>query len=175
MDHLPTKMYCDQFERVRIYFVNLSNDKPIGNLKIASNGIATSKICFRELNKREHKLKLNQLERLNKNEFKYKDTELANAEKLNKQPFVTNSELVPNTDMIYSLDNVTINPNGVYELDMWIRGPNQPGDHKFYFMFFYQEVGVQEVVNSSSTFKYLKLLVNYLNEFFIDLTKKGIE
>jgi hypothetical protein len=43
-------------------------------------------------------------------------------------------------EFVYSLDeNVTIEPNGYRVIDMWLKAPETEGEHKFYFMFFYQE------------------------------------
>ena len=148
MKTLPTRMYCDQLERVRVYFLNLSSKCSISNIRIASNGIASSKICFRQVDKNENKLQLNKLEWLNKNEFKFKESD---NEKTFKQPYTNNAEIQSSSDLVFSLDEVCIGPNGLYELDMWVRGPCQPGEHKFYFMFFYQEMG--QLPNSGNSFK----------------------
>jgi hypothetical protein len=146
MNKLPTKMYCDQFVKVKLYFINLNNNnKSIGNIKIASNGIAMSRIYFCETNKKTNKLlKLNELKAINKTEFnKFKETTTTDY-----KPVSSLAEI----DLIHSLDDVKIESNQHYELDMWIRGPSQPGEHKFYFMFYYQEVG--DNINTLNTIKY---------------------
>ena len=148
MKKLPTRIYCDQFERVRVYFLNISSQGSIGNIRIASNGIASSKICFRQVNQNKNKLQLNKLESMKKSEFKFK--ELDN-EKTFKQQFTNNSEIQSSSDLVFSLDEVCIGPNGLYELDMWIRGPCEPGEHKFYFMFFYQEM--DQLIKNGNIFK----------------------
>ena len=144
MDRLPTKMYCDQIDKVKLYFINLNNDnKKIGNIKIASNGISMSRICFCETESKLKLLKLNELETLNKSDFKFKETDsTANYRQLS----------LAEIDLTYSLDDVLIDSNEQYELDMWIRGPSQPGEHKFYFMFYYPEVG--DNIDTLNTFKY---------------------
>lgn len=148
LDHLPARMQCDQLEKIRVYFVNLSTQKQIGNVKIASNGIASSRICFRQANISETQLELNQMKQLNKSEFKFKETDAI----ADKQSMPGSLKTSIDTELVYSLGDVVINPNDVYQLDMWIRGPSQPGEHKFYFMFFYQEVG-DSAASSSNSFK----------------------
>jgi len=44
-------MLCDQVERFRLYFINKSDEMSIGNIKIASNGMKSSWVCFSQTDK----------------------------------------------------------------------------------------------------------------------------
>jgi len=145
MDSLPKTMICNQFERVRIYFINLSNEFPIGNIKIASNELQTCRLYFSDTNKIGDELKIDQdsLFTFEKSSFEFKK-EILNQEQQQHQPFQANTNSNDFSSQgynnnIYSLDNVILKPNEHYALDMWIRAPDIEGDYKFYFMFFYED------------------------------------
>lgn len=171
MDHLPTKLLCNQLERVRIYLVNTSSEMPIGNIKIASNGLVSSRISFNQQTLAGHSHERMQF--LNKHEFKHKeDVEADEAakqdvhtHKFNKQPNEANNS------MLHSLDDVIIGPNGHYVLDMWLRAPDVEGEHKFYFMFFYQDYSLSPEAEAAAdpTLKLRRKLSTSQNLKYVDL------
>ncbi len=86
MDHVPKTMLCNQLERVRICFRNIGEELPIGNLKIASNGISSSRLCFSNSEKIVEKkaLQLNKEASLSNSEFKYL-SEMSSIEATNEE------------------------------------------------------------------------------------------
>lgn len=149
MDSVPDTMYCEQLKRIRIYFINTSDTIPIGNLRIASNGLTTSKLCFNHPNKQTTKSNA-----LFTSDFKSKDfqttdqTNNSRSEPLkfnftqlhhSDESYANSQQQNTDSQCVYSLDNVVIAPQGHYELDMWIRAPETVGEHHFYFMFFYED------------------------------------
>lgn len=143
---MPTNLACNQLERVKLYLINTSTESRIGSLKISSNGLTSSEICFAVPNNKpaldSGSLKNAKLiKSVNKNEFKFKESTLGSQtddEASNNNKFAAKAPL--ETEFLYSLDGVTIEPNGCHELDMWIKAPEAEGEHKFCFMFFYQEI-----------------------------------
>lgn len=131
--------------------MNTSSEFPIGNIKIASNGFATSDICFAHQSNSKHpsstheQLKL--IKSLDKREFKFKESIVTNHmsasidEMFNtaEQQKASQVKHAAEADFIYELEGVQIEQNGSYSIDMWIKAPEYEGEHKFYFMFFYQE------------------------------------
>lgn len=47
-------MLCDQVERFRLYFINKSDEMSIGNIKIASNAMTSSLVCFSQIDKQSN-------------------------------------------------------------------------------------------------------------------------
>lgn len=156
MDKLPEKMLCNQLELVRLYFINNSNTIPVGNIRIASNGISQSNICFDDPNKQvKTSLSPNELNtrpisdyKTNlkpKNDFESKKAEplkfsFTHTHKSEESYSAPNANsLNDGNDLIYSLDNVVIAPNEHYTIDMWIKAPETKGTHPIYFMFFYED------------------------------------
>lgn len=159
MDKIPSDLLCNQLEKVRVYFINPSENIPIGNIRIASNGIANSTLCFNDTNKKSvSSLVMDQLTILPNADFKFKEqtsscdsSSLSGNEPL-KFNFThvhhadesfsmanTSSHLAESHENVYSLDNVVIKPQEHYQIDLWIRAPDTEGKHKFYFMFFYED------------------------------------
>lgn len=165
MSHIPTFMMCNQLERVKIYFVNLSDQFSIGNLKIASNGIQSSHLCFDDINK-NNKLEFdsNEFAYLKKCDFKYKENLDEHNDSSNDMSSKFQKSISESNDFIYSLDDVVINPNEHYEIDMWIRAPETQGEFKFYFMFFYEDNSNPPTTPKSSShgFKFVYKFINYL-------------
>jgi hypothetical protein len=157
MDHLPQTMISNQFEKVKIIFINQSNESSIGNIQIASNALQNNQISF-DVSSASFSSNNNMSDiKIPKNKFKFMEDTFQNSsnedhhqqqqqqqqQNLNKQP--------KKFDFIYSLDNgVIIKPNECYELDMWIRAPEIQGEHKFYFMFFYQDITQNGETNSQN-------------------------
>ena len=156
MDKMPEKMLCNQLERVKLYFINKSDTIPVGNIRIASNGISQSNICFNDSNKRvESSLKPNELntrltsdyktnlkpnnglDSLKSEPLKFKFTHTHKSEESYSTPNTNN--LNDSNELVYSLDDVVIQPNEHYSIDMWIRAPEKEGNHILYFMFFYED------------------------------------
>lgn len=147
MDSLPKTMICNQFERVRIYFSNLSNENPIGNIKIASNEIQSCRLHFNDSNKKERNERLQQEDSLynfDKNVYEFKKEKMNQDQQ--QQSFQSNVNNSSNessgqkiNNNIYSLDSLILNPNEHYVLDMWIRAPESEGVFKFCLMFFYED------------------------------------
>ncbi len=140
MDNLPKTMICNQLEKVRIYFINKSDEMSIGNIKIASNASTMSRLCFVKPNDKNNSFILNN-HVMNRNEFKFREDDILanqiNDANQSKQAQVTSNDL---NESIYSLEDVIIKPNCHYELDMWILGSDSEGEQKFHFMFFYEDL-----------------------------------
>lgn len=146
-DHLPGTLACNQLERVRVYLVNTSAEFPIGNIKIASNGLASTHICFSRTDATTNS-STGSIDAMSKREFKYLETLTANTssagladEGLNhgEQHRANQARLAADAEYVCDFDGVTLEPNGCHAIDMWIKAPESEGEHKFYFMFFYQE------------------------------------
>lgn len=124
-------MICNQLEKVKIFFINPSH-VPIGNVKIASNGISSSHIIF---DRESANSSISSRIAYSKSEFKFNDDLVPNDNK--NEPMTPK----PPIDFIYSLDEQLIEPNGgVCELDMWIRAPEIEDEHTFYLMFAYEDM-----------------------------------
>lgn len=137
----------------------MSSENSIGNIKIASNGLSSSEICFTEAHSNrdivnntpahvDTEPQAKRIKRTCKTEFKYNDEansshlsdEYSNA--TDQQQLLANKfspSKVIDADFLYTLEGVVIEPNGCHVLDMWLKAPESEGEHKFYFMFFYQE------------------------------------
>ena len=140
MDNLPKSMICNQLERVKIYFINMSDEFPIGNIKIASNEIQTSRIFFHNSNNSEDNCGIDQ-DLMFDFEKKYFEFKKQSSQEKYQQNTNTN-EASNQGSIIHSLGNVVLKPNEKYELDMWIRAPDVEGDKKLYFMFFYEDFSI---------------------------------
>jgi len=174
MDSVPETMLCNQLERIGVYFINLCDEVPIGNIRIASNGIGMSRVCFSPatLLDNERVLKLDEIE---SSEFKFKKAAAAepNAANVNNsfrnEPIKLNyshkhhndsdinsnaNSLASGMQNVYSLENVVVEPKGCYQLDMWIRAPETDGEHKFYFMVFYEDYIPDKKINLVTHLKY---------------------
>ena len=170
MDSVPETMLCNQLERVGVYFINLCDEVPIGNIRIASNGIGMSRVCFRPTTPLDNKrvLKLDEIESIESSEFKFKKAATeSNAANVNdsfrNEPIKLNyshkhhndsdtnsnnaNSLASDMQNIYSLENVVVEPKSGYQLDMWIRAPETDGEHKFYFMVFYEDYIPDKKIN----------------------------
>ncbi len=153
MSSIPEQIYCEQLEPIKIYFINQSSTVPVGNIRIATNGLLTSKICFNDPNRRSansfdnfkftNKQSINDSDPLSTvasanraNEpLKFHFTHTHRSEELMANPINTNTD----AQLIYSLEGVVVQPGESYEIDMWIRGPESEGEHSFFFMFFYED------------------------------------
>ena len=153
-DHLPDSMICNQFERVKLCFVNLSDEMPVGNIKIASNGLSNARLCFYDGNKAKETKTEGSMIVLKKDEFKFKELtsflqqqaeNLADLDKFN----AASTAKTYDYSFIYSLDGVVVKPNERYEIEMWIRAPESEGDHKFYFMFFYEDFSSYNTISQT--------------------------
>ncbi len=139
MDNLPKTMMCNQLEKVRIYFINKSDEMSIGNIKIASNASAMSRLCFVKSNENSNFLLNNHI--VNRSEFRFREDDIM-ANEMNDSNQMKQAQISQNdlSDSIYSLEDIVIKPNEHYELDMWILGSDTEGEHKFHFMFFYEDL-----------------------------------
>ncbi len=158
MDKLPNNLLCNQLERIRVYFINPSDNIPIGNIRIASNGVANSTLCFHDPNKNsENPLEIDELTILSSAEFKFKElsssvpgsfsneplkfnfTHVHRAEESFSMVNPTTNHLTEGHENVFSLENVVIKPKEHYQIDLWIRAPETEGAHKLNFMFFYED------------------------------------
>ena len=151
LSDMPETMNCGQLQRIKVFMVNKSDSIPVGNIRIASNGISSGNFCFATTNVQKD-LDNDLLGTIKKTELKSK--EISNSEpeeesshdpnKLSfqhRQNQATNPSLDKEIDsgFIFNLDGVTIGPSDHYELDLWIKAPDIDGEHAFYLMFFYDD------------------------------------
>ncbi len=54
MSKQADSMLCDQVQRFRLYFINKSDEMSIGNVKIASNAMTSSLVCFSQIDKQSN-------------------------------------------------------------------------------------------------------------------------
>ncbi len=147
MSNIPEQIYCEQLQPVKVYFINQSSTVPVGNIRIASNGLLTNKICFYDSKRQSSVSSFDKLIKYsshhsnllplkaNNEQLKFHFKHTHRSEELMANPVNTNTD----SQLIYSLDGVIVQPGEHYELDMWIRGPDTEEEHKFYFMFFYED------------------------------------
>lgn len=166
-------MICGQLEKVRLTFVNLNDQASISNLRIASNRLKSNHLCFHETDKStinnnpydntwfEKEYSCLSREEVAASQMNNAGDEAAQADQLpsvaetmiNK---MSGNKKIGRSDLVYSIDNVTIKPADHYSIDMWIKAPEAEGEHKFYLMFFYEEYNPDKPANKHAANKNMR-------------------